>query len=362
MLYLVGIVLSCFLSILLLLKKNKSPADRILCIWMFIMALHQGSNYLDVSKISYTYPHFLGLGFALPLLHGVMLYFYVLALLGQKKLTIQNVLPHFIPFALLIVLATPFYRLTGAEKVQVFQHQGAGYEWYMLTQLCLIVSSGFVYVFWSFRLIQASQKSHQQKNTRLQSRLLQWLKYLSIGLAGIWVMVLFFDDQVIFGGVTTLVGLIGILGINQVPIFVGDFVPAPVDCDPAPSQPRYAKSGLSSSQSEALFEQLTQLMQKQEVYKNPELSLGELADLLSVHPNYLSQVINEKTEQNFYQYINQLRVEAFLQVATLPHKQHYSLLALAFECGFNSKSTFNKYFKKLTGETPSAFFLSLKHG
>lgn len=360
MLYLTGIVLSCFLSILLLLKKNKSTADRILCIWMLIMALHQGSNYLDVSKVSYTYPHFLGLGFALPLLHGVMLYFYVLALLGQKKLTIQNVLPHFIPFALLIVLAIPFYRLSGAEKIQVFLRQGAGYEWYMLTQLCLIVSSGFVYVFWSFRLIQASQKNQQQKSTRLQSRLLQWLKYLSIGLAAIWMLVIFFDDQIIFGGVTVLVCLIGVLGINRVPVFVGNFIPAPLDCDPAPSQPRYAKSGLSPSQSDALFEQLTQLMQKQEVYKNPELSLGELAEYLSVHPNYLSQVINEKTGQNFYQYINKLRVEAFLQVAAMPHKQHYSLLALAFESGFNSKSTFNKYFKTVMGETPSEYFSLVK--
>lgn len=360
MLYLTGIILSCFLALLLLLKKDKSTADRILCLWMGIMAVHQGSNYLEVSKISYTYPHLLGIGFALPLLHGHMLYFYVQALLRQKKLSWKNVLPHFIPFVTLIGLAMPFYQLPAAEKVQVFLHQGAGYEWYMLTQLCLIVLSGFVYVFWSFRLIQRNQNQPTENLDALKVQHLQWLKYLSLGLAGIWVLVIFFNDQVIFGGVTTLVGLIGILGINQVPIFVGNFIPVSLDPAPAPSLPRYAKSGLSASQSDALFEQLTQLMQKQEVYKNPELSLGELAELLSVHPNYLSQVINEKTEQNFYQYINKLRVEAFLQVAALPHKQHYSLLALAFECGFNSKSTFNKYFKMVTGETPSEYFSLIK--
>lgn len=360
MLYLIGIIISCFLLLLLLLKKDKSTADQILCIWMTILSLHQSQNYLDVAKISYTYPHLLGLGFALPLLHGVMLHFYVLALLGQKKLTFQYVLPHFIPFVLLIVLAIPFYSLPGVEKIQIFLHQGAGYEWYMLTQISLIVSSGFMYVFWSFRLIQASQKNLKQKSSSVKSKHLQWLKYLSFGLAGIWVLVLFFDDQIIFGGATTLVCLIGVLGINQVPVFVGNFALQPLDPAPASNQARYAKSGLSPSQSDTLFEQLNQLMNQEQVYKNPELSLGELAERLNVHANYLSQVINEKTGKNFYHYISQLRVEAFLRIAALPHKQHYSLLALAFECGFNSKSTFNKYFKTVTGETPSAYFSLVK--
>ena len=360
MLYLTGIILSCFLALLLLLKKDEATADRILCIWMFIMALHQGSNYLDVSKISYTYPHLLGIGFALPLLHGLMLHFYVLTLLGLRKLNWGYLLPHFVPFVGLTALAIPFYQLPAAEKIQVFLHQGAGFEWYMLTQLCLILVSGFVYVLWSFRLIQASQKNPSQKPDVVKSQHLQWLKYLSLGLAVIWVFVLFFDDQVIFGGVTTLVCLIGILGINQVPVFVGNFASDSSPVSPASNLPRYAKSGLSASQSDALFEQLTQLMQKQEVYKNPELSLGELAELLNVHSNYLSQVINEKVGTNFYTYINTLRVEAFLRLATQPDKQHYSLLALAFECGFNSKSTFNKYFKTAMGETPSEYFSLVK--
>ncbi len=358
MLYLTGIILSSFLLLLLLLKKDKSRADYILSTWMAIMTLHQLTNYLEFSKIAYQYPHLLGIGFALPLLHGIMLHFYVADLTGTQKWTLRYILPHFIPFVLLILLAIPFYSLSAEGKKEVFLQQGAGYEWYSVTQLLTILASGLGCVILSLRKIQTGQKILNQ-NPKHQKHL-QWVKHLSIGLAIIWILVIFFNDQVIFGGVTVLVCAIGILGINQVPVFVGNFMPDPSTPAPTSSLPRYAKSGLSASQSDALFEQLTQLMKTQGVYKNPELSLGELAELLSVHPNSLSQVINEKTEKNFYQYINQLRVEAFLQVAALPHKQHYSLLALAFECGFNSKSTFNKYFKKLTGETPSTFFLSLK--
>ena len=355
MLYLTGIIISSFLLLLLLLKKGKSRADYVLSAWLLIMALHQMTNYLEFSKIAYQYPHFLGIGLALPVLHGIMLYFYVGALTGQQKFGPRHVLPHFLPFLMLNVLAIPFYTLSAQEKKEVFLHQGTGYEWYSLIQLVTILLSGLAYTFWSIRKVQSGQQ-HLNQNKKHQ----QWLSYLSIGLAAIWILVLFFDDQVIFGGVTTLVCLIGVLGINQVPVFVGNFAPEPLNTVSANSLPRYAKSGLSTSQSDALFEQLTQLMQQQEVYKDNELSLGQLAELLEVHPNYLSQVINEKLGKNFYSYVNELRVEAFIQLAGDPKKQHYSLLALAFECGFNSKSTFNKYFKVVTGETPSEFFALVK--
>ncbi|AEE49437.1 helix-turn-helix domain-containing protein [Haliscomenobacter hydrossis] len=354
MLYLFGIFTSFYLFTLLLLKRNQSFADRMLSIWMVVMGLHQVIHYLDYAKISYQYPHLLGLGFALPLLHGVLLYFYVLALTAQKQLSLKLVLPHFIPFILLIGLAIPFYALSGKEKIEVFSNHGAGYEWYSLTQISLIILSGTAYVVWSLVLIRRSQLS-------LKKWHLQWLQYLSIGLAAIWMLVLFFDDGVIFSGVSLLVLLIGILGINQVPVFSGHFESNFTERDRnkmvAESSPvRYAKSGLKADASDELFARLELLMEKEAVYKNNELTLSELAAMLDVHANSLSQVINEKVGKNFYNYINTLRVGAFINLAAQPDKQHYSLLALAFECGFNSKSTFNKYFKAVMGETPSAHF------
>jgi AraC-like DNA-binding protein len=66
-------------------------------------------------------------------------------------------------------------------------------------------------------------------------------------------------------------------------------------------------------------------------------------------------VINEKTGKNFYTYINTLRAEAFVRLVALPEKRHFTLLALAYECGFNSKSTFNKYVKLVSGKIPSDY-------
>ena len=84
-----------------------------------------------------------------------------------------------------------------------------------------------------------------------------------------------------------------------------------------------------------------------------------MAAKLGVHPNYLSQVINQRENKNFYDFVNTYRVAEFKRLISMPRNQHLTLLSVAFDCGFNSKSSFNRYFKKATGQTPSEYFTSL---
>lgn len=84
--------------------------------------------------------------------------------------------------------------------------------------------------------------------------------------------------------------------------------------------------------------------------------MSDLARQLDIHPNYISQVINSVEQKNFYDFINEHRVEEFKQLVSLSENQHFTLLALAFECGFNSKTSFNRNFKKAMGN--DAFHLS----
>ncbi len=79
---------------------------------------------------------------------------------------------------------------------------------------------------------------------------------------------------------------------------------------------------------------------------------------LGTHPNYLSQIINEKEGKSFYDFVNSFRVEEFKRLVKDSKNKQFTLLALAYDCGFNSKSSFNRYFKKNTGKTPSEFVKS----
>ena len=104
---------------------------------------------------------------------------------------------------------------------------------------------------------------------------------------------------------------------------------------------------------------LETLMKGEEPYLDPGLSLRSLAAQLGLPPNHLSQLLNEGFQKNFSEYINSWRVITFQKKVADPANQHLTLLALAFESGFNSKTAFNTFFKKITGMTPRAYVNSL---
>jgi AraC-like DNA-binding protein len=74
-----------------------------------------------------------------------------------------------------------------------------------------------------------------------------------------------------------------------------------------------------------------------------------------VYTRTISQIINQKENKNFYDFVNTYRFEEFKRLISLQKNQQYTLLSLAYDCGFSSKSSFNRYFKKATGQTPSEY-------
>ncbi len=99
-------------------------------------------------------------------------------------------------------------------------------------------------------------------------------------------------------------------------------------------------------------------MQEEKWFQNPSLTLRALAENLTISSNQLSWLLNEQIGQNFNEYINRFRLENFKENALNPANNHFTLLALAYESGFNSKSVFNTYFKKTEGMTPKAWLRS----
>jgi len=100
-------------------------------------------------------------------------------------------------------------------------------------------------------------------------------------------------------------------------------------------------------------EKLQQLMADEQLWLEPELTLAELAHRLHTNTSLLSHVINTGCGQNFNDFVNSYRVAEAERKLQDPRLAHYSLVGIALESGFNSKSTFNRVFKKLTGRTPS---------
>jgi AraC-like DNA-binding protein len=124
---------------------------------------------------------------------------------------------------------------------------------------------------------------------------------------------------------------------------------------PPQPQKKYEKSALTPERSDAFLKRLLDLMEAEKPYTDGGLTLPRLAARLSVSTHHLSQVINERLGQSFNDFPNSYRVEEAKRRLADPSAEHFSLLAIAEEVGFNSKSSFNAAFKKPTGMTPSEF-------
>jgi len=152
--------------------------------------------------------------------------------------------------------------------------------------------------------------------------------------------------------------LIGFFGVQQRDIFSN--VKSLKQNPSKEKKVKYASSGLSTEIAENLYKNLIEQITKESYYTESSLSLNDLAQKLDISPNYLSQIINEKEEKNFFDFINAFRVAEFKRLIAVPTNQQYTLLALAYDCGFNSKSSFNRSFKKHTGFTPSQYALTVQ--
>ncbi len=112
---------------------------------------------------------------------------------------------------------------------------------------------------------------------------------------------------------------------------------------------------LSKKEAAHFTSKLINYVSEGKPFLNPELSLRTLAEQIDIHPNQLSWLLNESLGKNFNEFINHFRVEAFKSFAKDPKKAHLTLIGMAFECGFNSKTVFNTYFKRETGLTPKQY-------
>jgi TolB-like protein/AraC-like DNA-binding protein len=130
----------------------------------------------------------------------------------------------------------------------------------------------------------------------------------------------------------------------------------PVTHKTDPAHIKYKKTPLSADITKKLKVSLNDVMVKEKPYLDPKLNLSDLAELVHCSSNQLSQLLNENLGKNFYDYVNEYRLQYFQQLNRNPRNRQFTFLSLAYESGFNSKTTFNNFFKKSLGVTPSEYF------
>jgi len=107
-------------------------------------------------------------------------------------------------------------------------------------------------------------------------------------------------------------------------------------------------------------DKILSVFQQDKLYLEPELDLNQLSKQLGISSNILSYVINKGFEKNFNDFINTYRINEVIEKMKNPANVNFTLLSIAFDCGFNSKTTFNRVFKKVTQKSPKEFWEEIK--
>ncbi|MGD0342694.1 MAG: AraC family transcriptional regulator [Bacteroidales bacterium] len=355
----IGISQSFFAGLLISTKKPYSTANRLMAAWLFLICIELTFALLNSKVIEmYAFPF-------VAFTYGPLLFLYVKYMTNPEKKFNWSELVHFIPFLVFFVVSVVFRTEPLLKDLRSFFTPDR------FISLRIVYSSTFflsvtVYSILSFIEI----RKHQAKLKNLISYTsgvitLNWLKIISIsfyvafltlfilgGLNMIGDFIPFDPYFVIFGFITIFSFIYSFYVIKQ-PVIFGE--EGKLKYEEKKDTEKYSKSGLKDDQAQAYLEKLVRFVEENRPYLDRDLSIQDLSEKTGISRHHITQVLNEKHGRNFFTFINEYRVRDVISRFGDPKNNNFTILAIAYDSGFNSKTTFNSIFKSQTGMTPSQY-------
>jgi len=355
-------LITTFLLLLLALvlstsKRSNRQSNLILASFMFFNAFLVSwfafSHFINYRKLGVPFSYF----FLAPIL-----FFYVKSLCQPKKLDLGRIRIyslHFLPGILallysLVVLFTRKVSVDSSPGTQAWQHGE-----YLISNVLLHVQI-WVYIILIFRMIYRYRIMIRDQFSSLRKIDLKWLLFIILAFILMWLIDL---TSFILGEVTDIGRfwniLLVILSLTINLIFATAIVYRGLqhpDISGWPEeQEKYSHSALTSEEGNHYAAKLSQMMEETKPYLNPDLTIRELAENLGIHSKYLSQVINSRFRQNFFDFINTYRINEARRIMDSSASERKTIQEILYAVGYNSKSAFNASFKKATGLTPTQY-------
>ncbi len=356
---LIGIGQGFFVSVLLLtLNRGNKTANHLLGILMILFSLSI-IGFVFVRTDSYKeFPFMIGIPSTVIFLFGPLFYFYVKELTSGHFKFKKVELLHFIPFTALIIYRLPFYLKSGGEKLASIKSIGTLDE--NLIILIIQIIHLFIYLYFVKKILKEYEDRIKSTMSSLEKINLRWI---SVGMNSFLVifgiMTIFIglfisgaDVYTIYITVIPLLVSIVILSIGYFGLTQPIIIPLEVEVN---KSKKYEKSSLTAENSDKYLNKLLEIMESEKLFLNNDLTLQKLSERLSISQHHLSQIINEKMNQNFFDFVNSYRIEEAKKLLLDKRSELLTILAIAEEVGFNSKSAFNIAFKKYTSMTPTEF-------
>lgn len=355
----IGISQSFFSGLLISTKKPLTIANRLMAAWLFLICIELifaliNSNVLEMYSfqfITFTY--------------GPLMFLYVRFMTRPDRKFNWLALLHFVPFVVFFTVSVIFRSEPLVRDLRSFFVPDK------LISLRIVYGMSFFLSITVYSVLAFVEiKRHQANLKNIVSYTsgvitLNWLKVISISFYAAYFILFIlgglnmignyipFDPYfVIFGFIALFSFMYSFYGIKQ-PVIFGQELKS--DDDDKKDSGKYIKSGLKENQAKDYLEKLISYVEDNKPFLDRNLSIQDLSLMTGVPRHYITQVLNEMYKRNFFTFINEYRVKEVISRFSDPKFNHYTILAIAFDSGFNSKTTFNSIFKSQTGLTPSEF-------
>ncbi|MEQ8927118.1 MAG: helix-turn-helix domain-containing protein [Fulvivirga sp.] len=356
MLYL-GLVQSLVSGLVFLLKKPKHASNYILAFWFLILSYFFLGYIIPEGLYTYT-----KIGFApFFMLFGPIFYFYVQSLIKIDFYFKWKYLLHGLPFVLISILRIIY--LPHSLNAESFSGE-APYPFIIGILFVFVIS---ILSYWLATLVLVIRHQKNMLNYFSNKSNRHSLTWVLVFMLVVLVSNILFFSVPLFSGLLqnpetanywftqfnlAILGyLLLIFGLLQPIIFDSKSNLAKAE----QTNDKYYGSGLSPETIEQYAALILKYFETKKPFKTPDYSLQMMIDDLKISRQNLSQTINKHFGKNFYQLVNEYRVNEFKKLLVDPAWKHITLLGLALEAGFNSKSSFNRIFREITGQTPSQY-------
>jgi len=365
-----GAIHGIVLAFVLRRRDRLRRANRYLSVLLALLSLLLFEGFLQASGVVGDHPHLIGMAAWVPYVLGPLVFLYVREMTAPEPARLSPPGRHFaIPALWILLLVVTFYPRSAEYKISVAQDHGS---WFITASEVFLLVYGNTYAIAALALLRRHRAHVQALYSNLRGVSLHWLMVLAGLNALVWIAALVAfvlrrvtdapaASAIVPIGSTVVLFVIGYFQLGQSEIFEGQPAAEATPAAPPPPQPEakepdpsptYARARLAEDDAAAVESRIRAAMTEQKLYQRSGLTLAELADEVAATPHEVSQVLSTRFQRNFYTFINEHRIE-HVKAELLATKK--PVLDLAFEAGFQSKSTFNTAFRKATGMTPSEF-------
>jgi len=359
--YVFGIGQAILLFVLLARKRINVISNRFLSAIFILCGIELISGIYYLGKYFENFPEFIGLTNGFAYLFGPLMYFYVYFLEPENRFNFSKVGIHFLPFLLAFAFyIIPIFVVGTAEKLEFVEQQ---FAFNTPTKVLGFLAPFHPIIYILVTLLEIRKIIANLKNnfSNVEFANIYWLKYFFYGLlfqAAIVIILHIFEESFSFDikyimllSVAVFMILAGYISLKQPELksFIlknkNDF----------PAKKEYKRITLKNEQIEEFIKKVKKALEVDKLYLNPKLSLKELSNHTGISTHNLTELINMQMNLSFYDLINSYRIKEIKKLIKEDSEKKYSLLALAYESGFSSKTSFNTIFKKFVMMTPSEY-------